>query len=127
MFVDCNAARSLSTGHNRDMEVVNRDYGDLVVADFNFDGMDDFAVKMDRGSNEGAHYAFYVSGARGFTLETSLTDWPSRFPDEIDTVEKSLSYSWQNNADSNIWQKRSFFYRTDLEGYEEVFYQYSFE
>src|SRR5688572_8680034 len=42
-FKNCNSVRSYITGKNKKTLVYDGDYGDLVVADFNFDGKDDFA------------------------------------------------------------------------------------
>lgn len=52
-------SRSYSTHFNTDKTVVDDDFGDVVVADLNFDGLGDFAVTYDHGADNGNHYYFY--------------------------------------------------------------------
>jgi len=54
---DC-IARSYSTGHNMEAESVDGFFGDIVVADLNFDGKEDIAVA--RGFGYTMFYNFYL-------------------------------------------------------------------
>jgi hypothetical protein len=46
-FTKCNWVRSYSTGKNRNAIVRDTDFGDVVVADFNFDSREVIAIKSD--------------------------------------------------------------------------------
>lgn len=90
-FIECKDVRSYSTGVNRNNKVNDHDYGNLVIADINFDGREDFAVKNDSGSNGGPYYSFYVQDAMGtFKLDKFLTDTMVYFPDAINIKSKTL-------------------------------------
>lgn len=60
VFTDPNFTRSYSTEKNKKVEVSDYDFGDLVIADLNFDGRDDLAIKHDSGENGGPFYNFYI-------------------------------------------------------------------
>ncbi len=79
-FTDCSQERSLSTGKNENAEVGDNDYGDIAVADFNFDGKEDFAIKNTVVGNIGAGYRFYIQTSQGFTEDKFLTDKATFFP-----------------------------------------------
>ncbi|RZK32962.1 MAG: hypothetical protein EOO57_14255, partial [Hymenobacter sp.] len=80
-YSNCGAVRSYSSGQNQQVAVEDNDYGDLVVADFNFDGRDDFATKLDSGGNGGPLYSFYLQKPSGqFELSTFLTEEMQFFP-----------------------------------------------
>lgn len=67
-------------------------FGDLVVADLNFDGRDDIALINDQGGNGGPVYSFYSQKADGkFILDQYLTDSISYFPTDIDRKGKTLT------------------------------------
>jgi hypothetical protein len=57
---ECNHVRSYLTGKNEKSLVMDNDYGNLIVADFNFDKKDDIAIVKDAGGNGGPLYAFYL-------------------------------------------------------------------
>lgn len=79
-FKDCLNDRSLITGKNKNGEVTDNNYGDIAVADFNFDGREDFAIKDRHIGNIGAGYHFYVQTDNGFKEDKYLTDQASFFP-----------------------------------------------
>lgn len=90
-YAQCNAARSYTTNAGQDADIKDYDYGDLVVADFNFDGKEDFAAKNDSGGNRGPTYNFYLqNGAGSFVLDKFLTERMGHFPDRIDKPAKTL-------------------------------------
>lgn len=91
VFADCGRVVSYATGFNKDWEVVDNDYGDIVVADLNFDGRDDMAVINNSGSNGGVFYNYYIQESdRRFVLNRFLTDSMVYFPATIDQRAKRL-------------------------------------
>jgi hypothetical protein len=99
-YRDCNAVRSYSTGKNRDAEATDNDYGDLIVADFNFDGREDFAAKNDSGGNAGPLYNYYIQQTSGqFSLDTFLTQEMQFFPADINKTRRTLTTRVHAGAD----------------------------
>jgi hypothetical protein len=99
-YHNCNAARSYSTGKNRDADATDNDYGDLIVADFNFDGREDFAAKNDSGGNAGPLYNYYIQQTSGqFTLDQFLTREMQFFPDDINKARRTLTTRVHAGAD----------------------------
>ncbi len=83
--------RSQITGKNFKKRVLDDYYGELVIADLNFDGLEDFATPVDHGCNNGSHQAFYIQDKTGhFTLNHFLTDTVTWFPQEINKNKKTL-------------------------------------
>jgi hypothetical protein len=88
-FKECENNKSYST--NVHLESNENDFGDLIVADLNFDGMEDIAIKREEGGNGGPLYNFYIqSKNQQFILDKYLSTEMSYFPDYIDTKEKTL-------------------------------------
>jgi hypothetical protein len=117
-FSKCNAVRSYVTGTNQQAQVVDNDYGDLVVADFNFDGHDDFAVKLDSGGNGGPLYNFYLQKPSGqFALSSFLTEEMQFFPKRFDASRHTLTIvvhanykqmretTYQVNTQTDAWRQ----------------------
>ena len=46
-FSNCRSVRSYITGKRVKSEVMDNDFGDIVMADFNFDSKEDIAIKCD--------------------------------------------------------------------------------
>jgi hypothetical protein len=91
VFIDCNRARSYQTMKNDTVLAMDNDYGDLIVADFNFDNKDDLALKRESGGNGGPIYYFYTQGANGnFLLDDFLSHEMKYFPTEINAKNKTL-------------------------------------
>lgn len=66
------------------------DSEDFIVADFNFDGREDFAIKNNVGGNRGALFSFYIQNQNGtYKLDQYLTDKVLFLPD-LDKESKSL-------------------------------------
>jgi exopolysaccharide biosynthesis predicted pyruvyltransferase EpsI len=85
------AERSYTTGKNKNKDVLDNDFGDIVIADFNFDKRDDFAVKNDEGGNGGPSYRYYTQTAdKRFILNNYLTYNMVYFPSAFYPVTKSL-------------------------------------
>jgi hypothetical protein len=112
-------SRSYTTGARENAEVVDYDYGDIVVADLNFDGREDIAVKTDSGGDAGPWYTFFVQGSDGhFHKDRYLTDSVSSFPASISTSHRTLTldyissngtsfeYIFSYNQQKGIWHKK---------------------
>lgn len=83
--------RSFITGKDEKKEVQDNFYGTLVVADFNFDKKEDFAIMNDVGASTGGIYTYYIqTGDNKFLVDTFLTNTMTFFPDSIDPVNKIL-------------------------------------
>ncbi len=90
-FAKCNRVRSYVTGKNRNVEVVDTDFGDIVVADFNFDSREDIAIRSD-DENGGTSYKFYIQGENKlFKLDSFLTDTMSFVPTYYNRVKRTLT------------------------------------
>lgn len=102
MFSDCQNVRSFSTGVNVDKEIIDNEFGDFIVSDFNFDNLDDFAIAIDNGGNGGTIYSFYIQKAnRKFELEKFLSETMLRFPVSFDRKNETLTTSVHANAYGN--------------------------
>jgi hypothetical protein len=115
-YSNSNNSRSYSTNFNTDKQVVDDDFGDVVVADLNFDGLDDFAVTYDHGVSNGNHYYFYFQRPNNsFYRQVFLTEEMVHFPAKIDAVNKRITTitaagccavgyrTFQYNAKTNSW------------------------
>ena len=91
-YTDKSHSRSYSTNYNSDIPVVDDNFGDIVVADLNFDGRDDFAVTYDHGADNGNHYYFYFQRPnKTFYRQVFLTEKMIHFPTDIDPVNKRIT------------------------------------
>ena len=120
MFLSCDSMTSYTTKFNSDREGVDNYYGDIVVADLNFDGYDDIAIINDGGGNGGPLYNFYTqTDNKKFILENFLTDSVEFFPSKINIKDKTLStyvhagvcalgeHIYKLNIKTNIWTEKS--------------------
>jgi len=83
---------SFSTKFKANREIVDNYFGDIVVADLNFDGNDDITIINDSGGNGGSEYIYYTQTTfKKFVLEPFLTDSVVYFPTQIDKVKKQLT------------------------------------
>jgi len=91
-YNNCSNVRSYVTGFNQKKDVLDFDFGDLIVADLNFDSKEDFAIKYDSGGNGGPSYGFYIQDSKGsFKLDHFLTDSVRSFPEYINAKNKTLT------------------------------------
>ncbi|MGI4874205.1 MAG: XAC2610-related protein [Janthinobacterium lividum] len=116
-YTESNATRSYTTGVGRRREAYDYDYGDLVVADFNFDGREDFAAKNDSGGNRGPFYSYFLQTSAGsFVLDKFLTERMVFFPDRITKATRTLTLqserwnerfrtSYRLNAKTGKWRE----------------------
>lgn|GEM_PF-1347229 len=84
-------SRSFITGKNANYKDIDNYCGEIVVADLNFDGLEDFATPVDQGADNGPHYAFYIQDKNNrFILNSYLTEkviwFPEKFNDSLMTM-----------------------------------------
>ena len=87
MYKEC-SSRSYINGYNKDGEAVDGMYGDLIIADFNFDGKEDFAIARDMGFTE--FYDFYLQQNNNFEKNSFLSANLRGLP-EVDMTKKTLT------------------------------------
>lgn len=120
IFKDCNNVLSYATKTNIDKGVVDNYYGDIIVADLNFDEKDDIVVINDSGGNGGTFYSYFIQGDNHkFALEQFLTDSMTYFPSKINKKEKTLvtyvhagvcglgEHIYLLNQNTNQWAQKS--------------------
>ena len=88
-FFDCSAVGSYVTGKHAKDEGDDNYWGDFIVADFNFDGREDFAV-IDDYFNTGAIYEFFTQTQNGRFVKDSFLSG-GYFPNKIDRKNKTLT------------------------------------
>lgn len=95
----CENVRSYQTGYNAQKQVLDSDFGDLVIADLNFDGLDDFAFVYDSGFNSGPLYHFYIQlPNHQFIRQVFLSEQMGHFPLIIDSTNQQLIIRTHANA-----------------------------
>lgn len=100
-FNNCSNIRSYSTLINQNKQAVDNDFGDLIVADLNFDGKDDFAIIYDSGGNSGPTYHFYIQQFNGkFQRNVFLSEEMAHFPSEINSKKMELKILTHTSANS---------------------------
>ena len=90
-FTNCNLVRSFLTGHNINKRPYDLDEGDFIVGDFNFDNIEDFAIKIDSGNNSGPSYGFYIKQGIGYKLDRFLTKEVRFLPEELNNVNNTIT------------------------------------
>ena len=103
-YTNCVNVRSYSTGVNADKTICDWDPGDLVIADLNFDGLDDFGFIYDSGGNGGPLYLFYLQNPEGrFYRNLYLCDSVGLFPTKFDLTRKRFcTYTRANTYQMSI-------------------------
>ncbi len=92
IFSSCDSMTSYSTKFKVDRRIIDNYFGDIVVADLNFDEKDDIAIINNCGGNGGPLYSYYVQTKdRKFILDKFLTDSMVFFPSEINKENKTLT------------------------------------
>jgi hypothetical protein len=91
-FSDCNNVTSYTTKFNSDRKILDNYFGDIVVADLNFDKKDDIAFINDNGGSSGPSYSYYIQdNDKKFRLDSFLTDTMTFFPTIIDKKKLCLT------------------------------------
>lgn len=118
-YSNCSNVRSYTTAINKNGIAQDNNYGDIIVADFNFDNRDDIAFKRNAGGNGGPPYLFYVQNEKGlFILDMFLTEIMEYFPSEIDTVNHKLVTLVHSNTYSR--GKTTYKYFTKIKKWKQV-------
>lgn len=90
-FEDSANVLSYATNVNTRKQIVDNYFGDLVVADLNFDKKDDIAIVSDMGGNGGPGYTYFLQNdKKQFLLNGYLTDSMSYFPQKINRTAQTL-------------------------------------
>jgi hypothetical protein len=116
----CDSVTSFSTNYNNNRTVVDNYFGDIVVADFNFDNKDDIAFITEIGGNGGPLYSYYLQADnKKFYIDKYLTDSVTYFPQIIDKNRHSLTtrvhagacctgvHVYQFNKSTRMWRQLS--------------------
>ncbi len=99
MFLSCDSMTSYTTGFKADREIPDYYFGDLVVADMNFDGYDDIAVVNDVGGNGGPFHTYYIqTNNKKFYKDNYLTDTVGHFPTIFNSNKKTLTVIGHTDA-----------------------------
>ncbi|RDC64236.1 XAC2610-related protein [Adhaeribacter pallidiroseus] len=120
-FDDCSNIRSYVTGLNETDEAPDNDYGDFIVADFNFDDKEDFAIKKYwAGGSSGPVYNYYIQDRAGkFVKDSYLSEEVEFFPSKFDKKRTSLQvivpvgacsiakHVYSFNTRINKWKEKS--------------------
>lgn len=90
-------SRSFITGKNAFYDDVDNYCGEIVIADLNFDGLEDFATTIGSGADNGPHYAFYIQKEAGkFECNNFLTKevvwFPEVFNDSLNTFKTIVPF-----------------------------------
>jgi hypothetical protein len=118
-YKDCNEVRSYITNKNWSKDVPDYDFGDLLIADLNFDGREDIAIKFDSGGNGGPFYNFYIQDDKGiFKIDHFLTESVRSFPTYINNKTKSITT--QIHANVHQERKRTFQYSRRIKKWKLV-------
>lgn len=119
-FENCKNVRSYITEINSQLPSGDEnDSGNFIVADFNFDGLEDFAIKSDPGGNGGPLYTYFLQAEdRKFYKSSYLTDTMQFFPTEINTSKKTLTTFLHANA--NQKNRRIFKYNQNEKKWELI-------
>jgi hypothetical protein len=124
-FSDCKEVRSYSTHVNDTLASGDEnDSGNLIVADFNFDGLEDFAIKCDPGGNGGPIYEYYLQESdKKFHKSDYLSKSMMFFPIEINAEKNTLTTlvhanSYQKERQVFKYKKRSKKWKVIFEGLE---------
>jgi hypothetical protein len=97
---NCDDVSSFSTAYkSKHSNPVDNFYGDIVVADFNFDNRDDIAVVSSSGGNGGPQYNFYMQTKNGkFEFDEFLSSAVAHVPRLIDNKTRTLTIYSRVNA-----------------------------
>jgi len=122
-YTNCDNPRSYITGHNKNKEAPDNDYSDLIIADLNFDGKEDFAIKYDSGGNAGPLYAFYIQQDNmHFKKGTFLSEKMMFFPLFMDS--KSRTLITHSHADAYGYYESTFAYNMKTRKWRRVEHAY---
>ena len=120
VFEDCKSVLSYRPVSRDSTNSHDEKVGDLIVADFNFDGLDDFALIKDSQGGSDPLYDFYLQGEMGrFQKDRFLSERMEIFPSQIDTANQQLvtynfagycllgKHVYSYNAKTKSWRQKS--------------------
>jgi hypothetical protein len=116
-FTECSNDRSFITGHNMKPDIADEDYGDIVVADLNFDGKEDFAVKYNIPADVGPEYCYFIQGDHGFKKDEYLSKNMPFFPWLMKPQKQTLISIVSPNWGTHIYQ---FQYNRNLKKWRKI-------
>lgn len=103
-------SKSFITGKNAHFDDIDNYCGEIVVADLNFDGLEDIATPVNSGADNGPHYAFYIQNQfNKFKLNNYLTENVVWFPEKIN--DSLMTFT--NVIPSGVYYKRYNSYKYD--------------
>jgi len=118
-FNNCDSVRSYITGYSKNKEVDDYDFGDFIVADLNFDGKEDFAIKCHYTVDGGPDYMFYIQDSVGnFRLNNFLTTHMGGFPKYFDAKRKTLTTQLHANVSQEA--KKTFQYNSKTQKWKLI-------
>lgn len=101
-------SRSFITKKNVKYKGYDNYRGEIIIADLNFDGLEDLATPVGTGCDNGPHYAFYIQSVNNkFELNKYLTENMIWFPDYIKDSLFTLTTLVSTNA-GNYYQTFKF-------------------
>lgn len=111
-------SKSFITRKNAYYDDIDNYCGEIVVADLNFDGLEDFATPVNSGADNGPHYAFYIQNELNkFKLNNYLTEnvvwFPEKINDSLMTLTNEIpgsvyylyTHSYKYDTISKKWKK----------------------
>ncbi len=112
-------SRSYVTGINANYNDMDNYCGEIVVADLNFDGLEDFATPINSGADNGPHYAFYIQNRNNrFVYNRYLTENLIWFPEKINDSLMSFTSSVSCSVYGTCYQ--TFKYDTILTKWKKI-------
>ncbi len=120
-FSESTNDRSFITGRNMKAEVSEEDYGDIVVADLNFDGKEDFAIKHNIPMDVGPEYWYFIQGEHGFKKDKYLSENMPFFPWLMKPEKHVLISIASPNWGTNIYQ---FKYNVSTKKWRKIGYRF---
>jgi len=80
--------------YNKNLKIQEgiEDYHDFIIADFNFDNLEDFAILYDYGGNGGPSYSYFFQNDQGqFIVNKQFPLNEGNFPKTLDKVNKTIT------------------------------------
>lgn len=114
---NCLTAVSYTNSFNLDFNIQDNYFGDIIVCDLNFDGLEDLAVIRNSGGNGGSEYNFYIqSESNKFYRNDFLSDTMRFFPSKIN--KKNQTITTLSHAGACCLSKRVFQSKNNSTGWE---------
>ena len=116
---NCLNVVSYTTSFNLDFVIHENYFGDVIVCDLNFDGLEDLAVIRNSGGNGGSEYNFYIQSENSeFYLNDFLSDKMRFFPSKIDVRNKTITTL--SHAGACCFSKRIFQRKNNSTSWEMI-------